>query len=197
MPINVFEPSFTKIFNFTVKGENVYFTSMTEWKIFLAGDAEYGFHVWGERAGVGRENAIDLPEILLILASLNTETGQPDKKENLGEDLARNLGRAIAHQIWLRTPADSKTCRSALILECVFRSMNICFISEHLGDEKRYSFNRCPLCAANDHARRKEIELAHRALINLLISAVHFIDPGLSLRTITDLNIRHTFDLVS
>ena len=75
--------------------------------------------------------------------------------------------------------------------------MNICFTSEHLGDEKRYIFDHCPLCAAIDRVGPREIDMAHRALCTLLTSAILFIESKLGLRLPANLKAKHDLALVS
>jgi hypothetical protein len=184
MTINVFEPQVTEIYGYIIERRIAFFSVVTEWRILLGGDADYGFRLWGECAEAGKGNTIGLDGILLSDALAKT-------------DLATNLGQAVALHIWQQTTEESDTFRATLILECIFRSMNICFTSEHLGDEKRYVFDHCPLCAAIGRVGSREIDLAHRALYALLTSAILFIESKLSLRLPANLKAKHDFALVS
>lgn len=184
MNSNVFEPQVTEIYSYITEGKTAFFSVATEWRIFLSGDAEFGFRIWGENDGSGKGSIITLEKILLN-----------DALEK--SDLARNLGQAIALYIWQQATGESDTYRAALILECILRSMNICFTAEHLGDEKRYVLDQCPLCAALDSTGTREIDLAHSALSTLLTSAILFIDSKLCLLMPADLKKKHNFTVVS
>ncbi len=167
---------------------------MYERTIYLDGDPNIGFRLWGKV--VDENNTNDLSEILLEDALSSELPGDGSASEQVVDGFGDAFGNSLARHIVEQTPTLSAEQRASLALKSILSSLNAPYTVETVAGNLQYRFAHCPLCDAAKRTGIQEVKLAHHGLNAFLQDTIHAIAPNMHVRMPIDRNDEHVFGLV-
>lgn len=172
---------------------DMYYSVEEKRTIFISGDAQNGFRIWGQLVDI--ENAPTVGLDLLLLEEVMTceVPGHLNESEKLGDAFAVHLGRAVAKHIIERTPGETANTRADLSLQCILYSLNATWSTQDINGGKQYQLDHCSLCAAAKRSGIQKVELGHHTLHTLLQSMAYTIDPRLTVHQPANHHAEHIF----
>ncbi|YCM46821.1 hypothetical protein V2O64_25210 (plasmid) [Verrucomicrobiaceae bacterium 227] len=172
------------IYSFIVRSGSPRDIPMFERTIFLGGNANEGFRLWGNVDG--EENVNDLSEILLEDALSSDAPGDLEASEHVADGFSHALARSLARHVSEQTPTLSKKERAKLTLDCLMHSLDANYTEANTSGNHQYNFSQNPIREAAKRTGIDEIALAEHALHTLLQETILAIDPSLQLTTPND-----------
>ena len=166
--------------------------------VYLQGDAETGFSVYGQISGGGEASCANLSEVLLEFAMTWNAPGDPSEARRQMQLFGGHIGQALATQSARAKPVKPGLGLAAGALEDVFRSLDASFACHGTQSEVSYHLDQSPLrVAAEATGLEQEAELAHYAFNAICQSLVSTLDPELRIQLPGGPNAEHTISVVS
>ncbi len=186
-----------KLCSYALGSGDMYYSEEEKRNVFIGGDAQNGFRIWGQLVDIENAPPIGLDEILLEDALTCEVPGHLNESERMGKIFATHFGTAVANHIIKRMPGETVNTIADLSLQCILRSLNTTWRVKELNGGKQYQLDHCPLCAAAERIGVPEVEMAHHALHTLLQSMAHTIDPALTVQQPSSRHDEHTFAIAA
>lgn len=166
--------------------------------VYLQGDPETGFSLYGQTPGGGEASSVNLAGVLLEFAMTWNAPGDPSEARRQMQIFGGHIGQALATQSARSKPANAGLGLAAGALEDVFRSLEASFAYRGTKSEVRYHFDQSPLHAAAEvTGLEQEAELAHYAFNAICQSLVSALDPELRIQLPGGPNAEHTISVTS
>lgn len=186
------------VLTYPIASGGTYYEVVNERTVYVEGDPETGFSLYGQIPGGSEASAVNLAKMLLEFAMIwNTSEDAVEARRQM-QRLGKDLGQALAEQ---RTPARSVNGtlgRAAEALEDVFRSLDVSFARRRTDGEVRYHLDPDPLhLAADVSTLEQELGLAHHALKAICQNVVGALDPELRLNLSNGFNAEQVISLVA
>ena len=170
------------VLTYPIASGELYYAVVNERTVYLQGDSEAGFSLYGEIPGGGEGSSVNLAKMLLEYARAWNTSGDAVEARRQMQRFGRHLGEALAEQRAPAKPVNGVLGRAADALEDVFRSLDTSFARRQTDCEVRYQLDPCPLhMAAEASTLEQEVGLAHHALKAICQNVVGAIDPKLRL----------------
>ena len=151
--------------------------------VYLQGEPETGFILYGEIPDEGDASSVNLAEVLLEFAMSWDAPGDQSEALHQMQIFGGHFGEAIADQIARTMSVSGALQRAAHALEDVFRSLNASFAVQQRKNELHYDLDPCPLrVAAEVTGMGRDVDSAYHALNAICQKLVSAIDPGLRLQ---------------
>jgi hypothetical protein len=166
--------------------------------VYLQGDPETGFSLYGQIPGGGEASSVNLAEVLLEFAMTWNAPGDPSEARRQMQIFGGHIGEALATQGVGTKPVNSGLGLAAGALEDVFRSLDASFAYHQTKSEVRYHLDQSPLrVAAEVTGLEQEADLAHYAFNAICQSLVSALDPELRIQLPGGPNAEHTISVMS
>jgi hypothetical protein len=187
------------ILTYPIASGEMYYEVVNQRTVYLQGDPETGFSLYGEIPGWGEDSAVNLSKILLEFAMTWSATGDAVEAQRQMQRFGRRIGEAFAQQRVPGKSVNGVVGRAGDALEDVFRSLDAPFARRRTNSEVHYRLDRpCPLhMAAEVTTSEQEIRLAHLALKAICQHVVGTLDPKLRLRLPDDPNVEQVISVVA
>jgi hypothetical protein len=186
------------ILTYPIASGEMYYAVANERAVYLQGDPEAGFSLYGQILNGGDASSANLAEVLLEFAMTWSTPGDPSEARRQMQIFGKHLGEALADQRARAKPVNGALGCAAGALEDVLRSLKAPFGVQHTKSKVRYELDRCPLCVtAEVTGTDREAELARHALHALYRSLVNAIDPGLQIKVSGEPNAKHAISVVA
>lgn len=186
-----------KLCSYTIGSGDMYYSEEEKRNVFISGDAQNGFRIWGQLVDIENARPIGLDEILLEDALACEVPGHLTEGKQMEEIFATHIGTAVAHNIIKRTPGATANTIADLSLQCILHSLNASYRVKELNGGKQYQLDHCPLCAAAERIGIPEVKMAHHALHTLLQSMALTIDPALTVQQPSSRHDEHIFAIAA
>jgi hypothetical protein len=174
------------------------YAAENERTIYLQGDAETGFSLYGQIAGGGQASRVNLAQVLLEFAMTWNAPGDPSEARRQMQKFGGRIGEALGTQSAAAQPVNSVLARAALALEDVLLSLDAPFAFRHTNGQVRFQLGQSPLqVAAEANGLEREVDLAHHAFSALCQSTVGAVSPDLQLQLPGSPNVEHTISLTA
>jgi hypothetical protein len=187
------------ILTYPIASGEMYYEVVNQRTVYLQGDPETGFSLYGEIPGWGEGSSVNLAQILLEFATTWNATGDAVEARRQMQRFGKRLGEALVQQRATARPVNGVLRRVEDILEDVFCSMGVPFARHRTNGEVCYQLGYpCPLHrAAEVTTSEQEIELAHHALNAICQHVVEVFDPKLRLRLLYGPNVEQVISVVA
>jgi hypothetical protein len=173
----------TPIFTYPIASGPICYAAVSERAVYLQGDLEAGFRLYGQTPGGSEASSANLTQMLLEFAMTWNMAEDASEARRQMHIFGRRLGEALADQRAPTKPVNGVLGRAADALEDVFRSLDASFARRQTESELRYQLDPCPLHAAAQVATMEgEAELAHYALNAICQSVVEALAPELHIQ---------------
>jgi len=166
--------------------------------VYLQGDPETGFCLYGEIPEGSEGSAVNLATMLLEFAMAWNAPGDAAEARRQMQRFGKRLGEALAKQRMPAKPVNGTLGRAAEALEDVFRSLDVSFARRQTDNEVRYRLEPGPLqTAAEVTTSEQEVGLAHHALKAICQNVVGALDPELRLKFSNGFNAEQVISVVA
>jgi hypothetical protein len=166
--------------------------------LYLRGDPETGFILYGEIPDGGEASSVNLAEVLLEFAMSWDVPGDQAEAGRRMQIFGRRIGEAVADHIVRTMPVRDVLQYAAYALEDVFRSLDAPFANQQTKNELRYGLAQCSLrVAAEATGMGPEVDLAHHALNALYQSLVSALAPQLRIQLPGGPNAEHVIRVLA
>lgn len=188
-----------QILTYQIASGEMRYVVENERTVYLQGDPETGFILYGEIPDEGDVSSVNLAEVLLEFAMSWHAPGDQSEARRQMETFGRHIGEALADQIAQTMPVSGVLQRAAHALEDVFRSLNAPLANQQqTKNELRYELDQCPLrVAAEVTGMGREADPAHHALNAICQSLVSAIDPKLRIQLPGGPNAEHVIRVLA
>jgi hypothetical protein len=171
------------VLTYPIASGGMYCAVVNHRTVYLQGDPEAGFSLYGEIPGGSEASSINLAQVLLEFAMAWNAPGDAAEARRQMQLFGRHLGEALAEQRAPAKPVNGVLGRAAEALEDVFRSLEAPFACYQTNSEVHYQLDPSPLHLATEvTTMEQEVGLAHHALNAIYQSVVGAVDPKLRLR---------------
>jgi len=171
------------ILTYQIASGQTYYAAVNERTVYLQGDPEAGFNLYGQTPGESEAFSVNLAEVLLEFAMAWNVPGDESEARRQMHVFGRHLGEALADQRARARPVNGVLGRAADALEDIFHSLGASFAYYQTESEVRYQLDLHPLqVAAEVTGMGREVGLAHHALNAICQSVVVALDPELRIR---------------
>ncbi len=186
------------VLTYPIASGGLYYAMVNERTVYLQGDPEAGFSLYGEIPGGGEGSSVNLAKMLLEFAMAWSTFGDTVEARRQMQLFGRYLGEALAKQRTPTKPVNGVLGRAADALEDVFRSLDASFARRQIESEVRYQLDPSPLhVAAEVTAMEREVKLAHHALKAICQSVVGALDPELGVQLPSGPNVEQVIRVVA
>ena len=187
------------ILTYQIASGQTYYAAVNERAVYLQGDTEIGFSLYGQIPGESEASSVNLAAVLLEFAMAWNVPGDASEARRQMQIFGRRLGEALADQRAQAEPANGALGRAAAALEDVFRSLNAPLANrQQTKNELRYELDQCPLrVAAEVTGMGREADPAHHALNAICQSLVSAIDPKLRIQLPGGPNAEHVIRVLA
>ena len=166
--------------------------------VYLEGDPETGYSLYGQIPGTTEASAVNLAEVLLEFAMTWNSPGDTSEARRQMQVFGEHIGEALATQSVQVKPVNGGLGRAAGALEDVFRSLDASFACCHTKSVVSFQLDQSPLRkAAEVTGLEQEVELAHHAYGAICQSLVGAIDPKLQVQLPGGPNTAHTISVMA
>lgn len=166
--------------------------------VYLEGDPETGYNLYGQVPGGTEASAVNLAEVLLEFAMTWNAPGDPPEARRQMQVFGGHIGEALATQDVQVKPINCVLGRAAGALEDVFLSLDASFACRQTKSEVRFQLDQSPLSSAAElTGLEQEAELAHHAFNAICQSLVSAIDPELQVQLPGGPNEEHTISVMA
>lgn len=171
------------ILTYQITSGPMWYEAVNERTVYLQGDPEAGFCLYGEMPGGSEISSVNLAHVLLEFAMAWHAPGDASEARRQMQVFGRHLGEALADQMAQAGPVNDVLGRAADALEDVFRSLDASFAYRQTESEVHYQLDPCPLKVAAEVAgTEREVELAHHALNAICQGVVGALGPELRIQ---------------
>jgi hypothetical protein len=166
--------------------------------VYVEGDRETGYSLYGQIPGGTETSAVNLAEVLLEFAMTWNTPGDPSEARRQMQVFGGRIGEALATQDVQGKPVNGVLGRAAGALEDVFRSLDASFACQQTKSQVSFQLDQSPLNAAAEvTGLERETELAHHAFNAMCQSLVSAIDPALQVQLPGGPNVEHTINVMA
>jgi len=178
-------------------GETCY-AAENERTIYLQGDVETGFSLYGQIAGGGQASCVNLAQVLLEFAMTWNAPGDPSEARRQMQNFGGRIGQALGMRSAAAQPVNSALARAAVALEDVLLSLDAPIAFRHTNGQVRFHLHQSPLrVAAEATGMEREVELAHHAFSALCQSTVSAVSSELQLQLPNSPDAEHVISLTA
>lgn len=171
------------ILTYQIASAEMRYVVQNERTVYLQGEPEMGFILYGEIPDEGYTSSVNLAEVLLEFAMTWDVPGDQSEALRQMQIFGGHIGEVLADQIVEAMPASGVLQRVAHALEGVFRSLDASFTDQQRKNELHYELDPCPLRVAADVTGMcREMDPAHHALNAICQNLVSVIDPRLRIQ---------------
>jgi hypothetical protein len=182
----------TQVLTYPIASGGMCYTVENERTVYLEGDLQTGYNLYGQIPGTSEASAANLAEVLLEFAMTWNSPGDPSEARRQMHVFGEHIGEALGKQSTGDPPVDSALASAALALEDVLLSL------DHTNGHVRFQLDQSPLrAAAEATGLEPETELAHHAFTAICRSLVSEIDPQLQVQLPGDPNAEQTISLTA
>jgi hypothetical protein len=188
-----------QILTYQIASGEMRYVVENERAVYLQGDPETGFIIYGEIPDEGDASSVNLAEVLLEFAMSWDAPGDQSEAQRQSEIFGRHIGEAVADRIAQTIPASSGLQRAAHALEDILRSLDVPFADQQqTRNELRYELDQYPLQpTAEVTGMSRAVELAHHTLNAICQSLVSAIDPKLQIQLPGGPNAEHVIRVLA
>jgi len=186
------------VLSYPIVSGGLYPAVVNERTVYLQGDPEAGFNLYGQILGGNAGSAVNLARMLLEFAmAWNTSDDSVEARGQM-EGFGQHLGEALASHRATAKPGNGTLGCAAEALEDVFRSLDVSFARRQTDSEVRYQLDPGPLHkAAEVTTSEQEIGLAHHALKAICQNVVGALDPKLRFKLSNGFNAEQVISVVA
>jgi hypothetical protein len=176
----------------------MYYPVENERTVYLKGDPETGYSLYGQIPGTTEASAVNLAEVLLEFAMTWSAPGDPSEARRQMQVFGGHIGEALATESARVKPLNGGLGRAAVALEDVFRSLDASFACCQTKSVVNFQLDQSPLRhAAEVTGLEQEAELAQHAYNAICQSLVGAIDPDLLVQLPGGHNAEHTISIMA
>ena len=187
-----------QIVTYPIASGGMYYPVENERTVYLEGDPETGYSLYGQIPGATEASAVNLAEVLLEFAMTWNGPGDPCEARRQMQVFGGHIGEALATESAGVKPLNSGLGRAAGALEDVFRSLDASFAYRQTRSEVSFQLDQNPLrSAAEATGLEQEADLAHHAYNAICQSLVSAIDPDLQVQLPGGPNVEHTISVMA
>jgi len=151
--------------------------------VYLEGDAETGYNLYGQIPGGSESSAVNLAEVLLEFAMTWNGPGDPSEARRQMQVFGGHIGEALAVQNATNKSFNCTLGLAACALGDVLHSMDASFACYQTPNQAKYQLDANPLRAAAEATGLEgEADLAYHGLNAICQSLVSAIDPRLRIQ---------------
>jgi len=168
------------ILSYPIASGEMYYAVANERTVWLQGNPEAGFSLYGAIPGGSEASSVNLAEMLLEFAMAWNTAGDASQARRRMQVFGSHLGQALAEKRAQAKPVDGVLERAANAVEDILRSLDASFACWQTESEVRYQIDPSPLqVVAGATGMECATELAHHALNAMCESVVGVLAPEL------------------
>jgi hypothetical protein len=187
-----------QVLTYPIAGGQMCHAVENERTVYLEGDPETGYSLYGQIPGGTEASAVNLAEILLEFAMTWNAPGDPSEARRQMQVFGGRIGEVLATQDVQGKPVNCVLGRAAGALEDVFRSLDASFARRQTKSKVSFQLDQSPLHAAAElTGLKRETELAHHAFNAICQSLVSAIEPELQVQLPGGPNVEHTINVMA
>ena len=187
-----------QVVTYPIASRGMCYAVENERSVYLQGDVETGFNLYGQIAGTTEASAVNLAEVLLEFAMTWNAPGDPSEARRQMQKFGGRIGEALGTQSAAAQPVNSVLARAALALEDVLLSLDTPIAFRHTNGHVRFQLSQSPLrVAAEANGLEREVELAHHAFSALCRSTVSAVSSELELQMPGSPDAEHTISVTA
>ena len=186
------------ILTYQIASSEMRYVVQNERTVYLQGEPESGFILYGEIPDKGCTSSVNLAEVLLEFAMTWDAPGDQSEALRQMQVVGGHIGEVLADQIVEAMPASRVLQRVAHALEGVFRSLDASFADQRTKNGLHYDLDPCPLRVAADvTGMGREMDPAHHALNAICQNLVSVIDPKLRIQLTSGPGAEHVIRVLA
>jgi hypothetical protein len=186
------------VLTYPIASGGPYYAVVNHRTVYVQGDPETGFSLYGEIPGGSEGSVVNLAKMLLEFAmAWNTSEDIVEARHQM-QRFGKHLGEALAKQRTPAKPVNGALGRAAEALEDVFRSLDASYARRRTDSEVCYQLDPGPLhMAAEVTTSEQEVGLAHHALKAICQNVVGALDPELRFKWSNGFNAEQVISVVA